>query len=103
MRCGCGYTFGQDLEDTLVLLDRQLRKGIGMAVTGGLLLIVGVALIIAMILAPHQNSFVYLSFGGWLGGFGLLARGTGTIVRTRTSQRDLEKRRKLPTARVVER
>ena len=103
MQCGCGYKFGAELEDTLELLDRQLRKGIGMAAGGGLLLIVGIALIVAMILWPHQGSIVYLSIGGWIGGFGLLSRGISMTVRSRTSKRELEKRRELPTARVVER
>jgi Flp pilus assembly protein TadB len=101
-RCGCGYTFGQNLEDTLALLDRQLHKGMGMAGGGALIVLFGIALFAIMIATPTKGGFLYLGIGGWIGGFTLLARGVGMSVRARTSKRELEARSKLPEARVIE-
>ena len=84
------------------LLERQFHKGIGMAVGGGLIVLFGFALIVVTIATPHEGRLLFPSIGGWIGGFILIARGSGMSVRARTSKRELEKRCELPTARVVE-
>jgi len=103
VRCGCGYQFGQDIEETFRLLDTQFRKGIGMAMTGSVFVLVGVALIALMVAAPRGVPVLYLSIGGWIAGFVMLARGLGLTTRARSSKRELEKQRQLPAMRVVAR
>lgn len=103
VRCGCSYTFGQDIEETFRLLDDQFRKGVGMVIAGTVLVLVGIGLVAIMLAAPRGSPIVYLSIAGWIAGFGMLTRGLGMTMRSRTSKRELEKQRELPSARVVAR
>jgi hypothetical protein len=104
VRCGCGYTYGQDLEDTLVLLDQQLHRGIGFAGGGALIVVFGIAAIAIMLVQPITSvRFLIFGVAGWLGGFTLTAKGIGMIVRARTSRRELVERSRIPVARVIDR
>lgn len=101
VRCGCGYQYGQDIEETFRLLEQQSRKGIGTAIAGMFLVLVGTGLVAIMLAAQQGGRIVYFSVVGWLSGFGMLARGLGMTTRSRTSKRELEKQRELPAMRVV--
>jgi hypothetical protein len=101
VRCGCGYQFGQQIDETLRLLRDQRSKGYSMASGGALIVVVGIVLVVAIAYTAQERHYIFVGVTGWIGGFTIMARGAGMVSRARASTRELEKMRELPTARVV--
>ena len=91
--CDCGYRFGADSPELPGMLAHQLALGWIIAVTGGAMVVAGVALWLAGV-----PGILWLTSA--IGGGLVLARGIRKISRSRHSLRAIAKA-KLPPARVV--
>jgi hypothetical protein len=89
--CDCGYEFGADSPDLQGMLTHKLTLGWVHAVSGVLLVLVGVALLLGGL--PTALWF-------WIGGGLIAARGMRKISQARQSLRATAKA-KLPPAQVV--
>jgi hypothetical protein len=98
LRCGCGYTFGQDLELTIAQLDDQIRKGKNYALGAALCLGLGALLLVLSIMSGGP---VFIAFLPWIFGFIYLPHAL-RLLRARDSKASLEKLRELPAARVID-
>lgn len=99
-RCDCSYEFGQAIPDVLQQLAHQQSIGWLQLALG----LVSLGLFVAFIVAAVTGGTrVVLGVMFVIGGVRLITRGTGKVLRSRRSARELAALTKLPAARVVER